>query len=221
MPGYRSHPGVNSSVDTVCPPHTTTIWTQSNSTVSSPGFLKVNCTARASGASPNCAAYDKGSRRIGPGLPGAGVNFPSADDSYPELNCLNQTGVDYAKAGGGLSPAVLEDYRAMITRLYMYGIPVFLVTGSFLSQHRDCGHWNANDHDLDLGIFADDLYRLPSCSTPDGVNNLIKHALYGSMPEKDRVLSSWGGFKCTEKGLPFQLYEKGKVRCSVENKPGM
>ena len=86
------------------PRHTTTIWTQSNSTVSSPGFLKVNCTARASGASPNCAAYDKGSRRIGPGLPGAGVNFPSADDSYPELNCLNQTGVHYAKAGGGLSP---------------------------------------------------------------------------------------------------------------------
>jgi hypothetical protein len=112
---------------------------------------------------------------------------------------------------------VLADYQTMIKRLYMYGIPVFIITGSFLSQHRDCGQWNANDHDLDLGIFAEDLYRLPGCAASGGegaaVNNLIKHALNASVSESDRL------FKCTETGLPYQLYESGRMRCPSPDKP--
>ena len=158
----------------------------------------------------NCAEFSQGSRRIGPGLHGEGCHYPSADDSYPgELNCLNQTATDLANEAA-LSPQVLADYKRVISRLYMYGIPVFLISGSFLSQHRDCGQWNVNDHDLDLGIFADDLYRLPGCGTVDGVHSLIKYALHF----RHRHVLNWEGIKCTSWGLPYQLYEKGKIRCN-------
>ena len=85
-----------------------------------------------------------------------------ADDADPDGKC-NAAHKHNVCAANSISDQVLQDYKTMISRLYRYGVPVFLITGSFISQHRDCGGWNVNDHDLDLVIFAEDLYRLPIC----------------------------------------------------------
>ena len=60
-----------------------------------------------------------------------------------------QAGQAISVSGRLLREKVLSQYRFVLQRLYEYGVPAFIVDGTFLGAYRNC-NINANDHDLDL-----------------------------------------------------------------------
>jgi hypothetical protein len=85
--------------------------------------------------------------------------------------------------------------RNALGHFYNYGVPVFLIGGTFLGAYRNCDV-NANDHDLDVGIFLDDLLRL---------DRYVMHAVWKDIQSASLKPKKWPGWMCNN-GNPQQAY---------------
>jgi hypothetical protein len=119
--------------------------------------------------------------------------------------------------------------RQLTSAFYRIGVPVFLIDGMLLGAVRNCT-LNQNDHDVDLGVFAEDLFKVhPSVvrdllvpefcpfrkqikKTADGVAVAQPYAPYcGAQNDQFERPSSYNGWSCGTKtdkmsARPYFMY---------------